>query len=471
MSSIETSPPKAAGPVVVAGFGGAGAAAAVAAAQAGAEVLVFDRAPAERRGGNTRRNLFYMLMKDDQHLTDSFVPDLKARTASPVSHFGEGAETASVWGVDESMLRTWIDDAVPTVDWIREVGVQLSKQESDIVAHGAAAGIMPDGGGDGLLQLMEAKARELGAVFTYETTVVGVRTSDTGEITHVLVESPEGRRLQPCSALILATGGYHGNLELSTRYLGPRAGYLVPLSREGYYNQGEGLRIGLELGAGTAGDLGDYHAVAVDARADGERWLLTGYKYGILVNRAGRRFVDEGSGEDAVKAIPGQKDGVAFAILDRRASQSPFYKNSFNSDAGPLRADSLEKLADLIDVPAAVLWKTVQEYNAACDVTTTDDSAATTGLDIDKSRLATPLTEGPYEAWPVKAGNTFALAGLKVDGDGRVLSVDGRPLPGLYAAGDTVGGYFKEYVTYTSTVKALVLGRRAGTHAAARAAS
>ncbi|MEU6192290.1 FAD-dependent oxidoreductase [Streptomyces sp. NPDC047061] len=441
--------------VVVAGFGAAGAAAAVAAAESGARVLVCDRAPAVDRGGNTRENLFYMSMKSVDEVDPDLMAALRASTAPTET-------TAAEWGVDREFLSVWIEDAAPTLKWLQQLGFEFSYSESDIIDDGFAPGLIPHGGGNVMLDVLEDKAKQLGVQFAYETALVGIRTDEDGTVTQVVLESAGARRSASAQAVILATGGFHGNYELMTQYLGPRARYAVPLTRYAYYNKGEGLRVALGLGAATTGDLGEWHGLTIDARAKGERWVVGGGPLGIMVNTEGRRFVDEALWEPAEKAVRDQPGGTAFYLLDAEGSRHPFYGRRFSSGGAPLRANTIEELAELIDVSPEELARTVAEYNAACDAA---GGGAGASLDIPKTDGAVSLTEAPFEAWPVQAGICFSLGGLRVDAHGRVLSLDGRPIPGLYAAGDVAGGYFGEYVNYTSSLKALVLGRRSGCHA------
>ncbi|WP_176079801.1 FAD-dependent oxidoreductase [Paraburkholderia tropica] len=452
--------------VVVAGFGGAGGAAALSAAEAGARVLVVDRAPAAVRGGNTRENLFYLAMKNTHELNDEFAQGIE-RVAQPwSSECGETTEMARFWSLDQEFVRTWLDESVPTVQWMEKLGFRFSYQESDLVDDGFAPGLVPDGGGNQMLDVFERKARELGVAFSYETALVGLRTDDAGAVKAVVLETAYGRETLECSSVILATGGFHGNYELTTKYLGVSARHALPLTKSAFYNRGEGFRLALELGAATAGDLSEWHGLVIDARADGERWLLSGMELGIMVNRAGERFFDESTGEAAEKAVRDQEDGVAYYIADASARRHPFADRRFKTGLDSIKAATIEELAEKIRVPVDTLRQTIFEYNAACDWSNNEQRGAASGLAVPKAFGAKPLIEMPFEAWPLRSGICFSLGGLKVDKFGRVLTEDNHAIKGLYAAGDTAGGYYKQYVNYTSSLKALVFGRRSGIHAA-----
>jgi tricarballylate dehydrogenase len=90
---------------------------------------------------------------------------------------------------------------------------------------------------------------------------------------------------------------------------------------------------------------------------------------------------------------------------------------------------------------------------------------ATVGLDPPKSNWAVPLDEPPFHAFPIISSNVFTFGGVKIDSCARILNADGRSIDGLYAAGETVGLYYRNYTGATSVLKGLVFGRIAGAHA------
>jgi tricarballylate dehydrogenase len=115
----------------------------------------------------------------------------------------------------------------------------------------------------------------------------------------------------------------------------------------------------------------------------------------------------------------------------------------------------------------------VQTYNTACsghDWRPLElDGVATTGLHPAKSNWACPIDRAPFHAYPIMSANVFTFGGLKVDPDARVLSSDGVPIAGLYAAGEIAGSYYRVYTGATSVMKGMVFGRQAGLHATASA--
>jgi tricarballylate dehydrogenase len=278
--------------------------------------------------------------------------------------------------------------------------------------------------------------------------------------------------------VVLACGGFEGNAEMMTRYVGPRSVYLRPVCKGGYYNRGEGIQMALAAGAAPCGDFGSYHAEPVDPRSGIAEPSVFIFPYGVLVNTEGRRFTDEAPGtvdayyERVTRRIYEQPQGTAWVILDARHQRIPNYRLGIRTDKPPVVGATLFELAGKIGIPPAALEQSVREYNAACP---SDagwrplelDGLATRGLVPSKSNWATPLHEAPFHAYPIISSNVFTFGGLKIDVSARVLDGDGEPMPGLYAAGEIVGLYWGNYTGATSVLKGLVFGRIAGTHAMA----
>src|SRR6185312_7246912 len=115
--------------------------------------------------------------------------------------------------------------------------------------------------------------------------------------------------------VVLGCGGFEGNPEMLTRYMGPRAVYLRPICKGALFNRGEGIRMALDAGAAGAGDFGSFHAEPIDPRSGVSEPSVFIFPYGILVNKEGRRFTDEAPGtvdayyERVTRRIYEQRDG------------------------------------------------------------------------------------------------------------------------------------------------------------------
>jgi tricarballylate dehydrogenase len=123
-------------------------------------------------------------------------------------------------------------------------------------------------------------------------------------------------------------------------------------------------------------------------------------------------------------------------------------------------------------VNAAAALEEIQRYNAAVrqDVPfnpNVKDGRCTTGLAVNKSNWANTIDMPPFEAYAVTCGITFTFGGLRINTDAQVISTDGEPIAGLYAAGELVGGIF--YFNYpggSGLTNGAVFGRIAGASAA-----
>jgi tricarballylate dehydrogenase len=168
-----------------------------------------------------------------------------------------------------------------------------------------------------------------------------------------------------------------------------------------------------------------------------------------------------------ILALPGRR---AWVIGDQRLFQLPRLDDVVQTTEAPVTADTIEQLAVAAGLPPEALRATVDGYNAAVlpgafDPLRPDGKAAPSAVP-PKSNWANPIDQPPYVAWPLECSNVFTFGGLATDLDGRVLSSDDAPIPGLYAAGEVTGLYHGKYTGATSVLRGLVFGRRAGRHAA-----
>ena len=469
--------------VVVAGCGVAGLSAAVAAAEGGCRVALVERATQEERGGQSRYTEAYLRMKSETQVSDDFEthiaenctgyidPVLLAETADSL----ESSSTASrgLAAMAPDVIQTLADEAGPTISWLKQFGVRFDFLPTQFLTKSQPR-LLPVGGGEALVQALAAQAERRNITFLYETTAVKLEQDENNRVTG-LIALRKNERLLLKGRVVLACGGFEGNNEMLTRYLGPRSAYLRPVCRGGYHNRGEGIQMALDAGAAPAGDFGSYHAEPIDPRAAGSEPSIMIFPYGILVNKEGRRFVDEGPGtidafyERQTRRIYEQRDGLAYVILDAKYRKIPNYQLAIRSDRPPIVGESIEMLAEALQLPPQNLRETVEGFNAACRPGNYRplvlDGVATVGLDPPKSNWAIPLDEPPFHAFPIISSNVFTFGGVKIDSFARILDADGRSIDGLYAAGETVGLYYRNYTGATSVLKGLVFGRIAGAHA------
>lgn len=470
--------------VVVAGCGVAGLSAAVSAAQSGARVAVLERAPIEDRGGQSRWTEAYLRMKSLSEVSDDFETHLAENGAGSIdpelveqtAMAGHGSSVSRALSLaDPNLIERFAERAGPTIAWLQGLGARFDFLPTQFLTASQPR-LLPVGGGQALVDVLAAKAEALGVQFLYETTALSLLQEADGRIVGLRASTRGQGQRELKGQVVLACGGFEGNTEMLTRYIGPRAVYLRPVCKGGYYNRGEGIQMALSIGAAVCGEFGSYHAEPVDPRSGVSEPSIFIFPYGILVNRDGERFTNEAPTtvdacyEPVTRRIFEQPGGMAWTILDARHTRIPNYRLGIRTDKPPVSAPTVAELAAKIGVPADRLQATVDSYNAACSGAEWSplklDGVATQGLTPPKSHWACPLDEAPFHAYPIISANVFTFGGLKIDPEARVLDADGEAIPGLYAAGETVGLYYGNYTGATSVLKGLVFGRIAGALAA-----
>jgi tricarballylate dehydrogenase len=472
--------------VVVVGCGIAGLSAAVTARQNGAKVALLERAPIEERGGNTRYTEAFLRMKSLDEVSDDFEahfaanagghldPALIQETSRPHEDWSSIVKALSF--ADPETISAFSSNAGETVRWLTSFGLVFDFYPSPFLTT-CTTRMAPRGGGLALVEALGAAAEKLGVDMFYETTAQDLIVNDEGVVTGLQAYGKGGRRLSfMANAVVLGSGGYEGNAEMLAQYVGPRSLFLRPVARGGYYNKGEGIRMALRIGAAPCGDFASYHAEPVDPRSGLPEAAIFIFPYGILVNQEGQRFVDEAPAtvdatyESITRRIFNQTNGIAYVILDAKLSDVPNTQLAIRTDQPAFEADTIAALAPKLGIAPTALEATVAEYNAACRPGAFKalevDHLATDGLVPPKSNWARALDKGPFKAYPIMSSNVFTFGGLKVNGNAQVLNADGDPIAGLYAAGETVGIYYKTYTGATSVLKGAVFGRLAGRDAA-----
>lgn len=471
--------------LVVVGCGVAGLSTAVSAAESGLKVAVLERAPIQDRGGNTRWTEALMRMKNENEVADDLEDHFMANSGFHLdpSLVGEAilpseersAIARSLSFTDPELISTLSENAPGALAWLKTYGITFSDMPTYLITQSTTR-IMPVGGGWALVEALAKAAENLGVTFFYETTARKLIQDDQGAVIGLEATSQTTRLLRLYGKVMLASGGFEGNPEMLALYMGRKSRYIRPIAKGGYYNKGEGIRMALDVGAAPCGDFSEYHAEPIDPRSGQPEPIVFVFPYGILVDQRGQRFVDEASNtvdaiyENISRMINELPGGVAYCICDTKLDLVPNWQRTVRSDQKPITADTLEELAQKLGIPHEQLLQTVRSFNAATQKgefkPLEKDGLATTGILPAKSNWALPIDQGPFRAWPISAANCFTFGGLRCNPRAQVLDGDGRAIPGLYAAGETMGLYYGTYTGATSVMRGLVFGRIAGKHAA-----
>ena len=460
-------------------------------------MLVVEKAPEHLRGGNSyfTGGLFrfaYHGIEDILPLLPEMSNEEKSGTdvgSYPQSKFYEDVMRVSEGLSDTQLVQTLVSRSLPTMRWLADQGVtwtlaygrQAFRHEGTFRFWGGLV-VEAVGGGKGLsdrqFELFQAK----GGVVMYGTKASRLITDSTGKVVGLEIRSPDGYQEIECGSVVLACGGFEANAEMRTRYLGP--GWELAKVRGTRFNTGDGIRMALDIGAQSFGHWSGCHAVAWDLNAPptGDRNIADlfqkhSYPFGIVVNVSGERFVDEGADfrnytyAKYGREILFQPQRAAFQIFDQTTKH--LLRDEYHiPQVSKAESDTIEGLADELGVDGEGLVRTVREFNAAVQPgqfnPTELDGKRTVGIDPPKSNWAMPIDKPPYLGYAVTCGITFTFGGLKIDQDGRVLDTEDVPIPGLYAAGELVGGlFYHNYPGGAGLMAGSVFGKLAGESAAA----
>ncbi|MEO9242484.1 FAD-dependent tricarballylate dehydrogenase TcuA [Pseudomonas inefficax] len=465
--------------VLVIGGGNAALCAALMAREAGASVLLLEAAPRAWRGGNSQHTRNLRCMHDG--------PQDVLLEAYPEEEFWQDLLKVTGGQTNEKLARLVIRASARCRGWMRRHGVHFQPSLSGAL-HTARTNAFFMGGGKALVNAYFRSAENLGVQIRYDTPVADIELQNGRFVAaHVPAREVQGRQLPAerieARTCVLAAGGFESNRQWLRQAWGqnergewPSDNFLIRGTR---FNDGVLLRRMIEQGADTIGDPTQAHMVAIDARAPlydgGICTRIDCVSLGVVVNRDGQRFYDEG--EDfwpkryaiwgrLVAHQPGQ---VGFSIIDRKALgrfMPPVFPGA--------TADSLEALAGLLGLPVQAFLATVHAYNRACQVGTFDhtrlDDCHTVGLEPVKSHWARPIDTPPYYGYPLRPGVTFTYLGLRTD-ETAAVHFDGRPSPNLFVAGEMMAGNVlgKGYTAGVGMSIGTAFGRIAGTSAAAAA--
>jgi len=483
--------------VIVVGGGNAALCAALSASEAKKKILVLERAPEDESGGNSRftAGLFRVAYDGVDDLKKA-MPDLSAeeiaRTdfgAYTADQFLDDMARVTEYRCDPDLTEILVKRSLPTVEWMRRKGVRFTaawgRQAFNINGRFKFWGgltVEAVGGGPGLVDSLTQIARKTGIEIWYGAKAVSLVADDAG--VHGVVVKHQGKtKTLSSKSVVLAAGGFQANPEMRARYLGP--GWELAKVRGTRFNTGEAIRMALDIGAAPTGNWSGCHAVAWERNAPefgdlavGDQFQKHSYPWGVYLNAEGRRFLDEGADfrnytyakyGRVILAQPGQ---FAWQIFDAKvkAQLRDEYRIRQVTKVTASTLDELVKKLDGVDAETALVE--LSEYNRAVrnDIPfnpNVKDGRRTQGLKFDKTNWANTLDTPPFEAYAVTCGITFTFGGLKINTSAQVISTDGDSIPGLYAAGELVGGIFWfNYPGGTGLTNGSVFGKIAGASAA-----
>jgi len=452
--------------VLVIGGGNAALCAALMASEAGASVLLLESAPRAWRGGNSQHTRNLRCMHD--------APQDVLQDAYPEEEFWQDLLKVTGGNTDEKLARLAIRASSTCRPWMRRHGVHFQPSLAGTL-HLSRTNAFFMGGGRALVNAYYRSAQKLGVQVRYEAPVDALELRDGR-----FVAARIGAERIEAKACVLAAGGFESNLAWMREAWGqnergewPADNFLVRGTR---YNQGVLLKFMMASGADIIGDPSQSHCVAIDARAPlydgGIVTRVDCVSLGVMLNREGRRFYDEG--EDfwpkryaiwgrLVAQQPGQ---IGYCIIDSKPV------GRFMPPVFPgVQAQTLPELARALQLDESTFMRTLTDYNAACRVGTFDhtvlDDCHTEGLAPAKTHWALPIDKPPFYGYALRPGVTFTYLGLKTD-ETAAVHFGGVASDNLFVAGEMMAGNVlgKGYTAGVGMSIGTAFGRIAGTQAA-----
>lgn len=485
--------------VLICGFGTGGVPCALSAAQAGNQVLVIER-DAEDLVQSMREDIGAINSKLQQESFAEF-PEFEISEKDALEDIVRYANGYCNY----DLIKLWIQRSGEAVDWVTETIENTGKaymefeggignQDGEGRDRAYATGHSPHtndqaGEGESYSSIMRAAAVEAGAEVRYATPLVKLEQDENGRVTGAIAQDKNDEhyiRINASKGVVLATGGYSTNTEMM-RALQPEVLDSRILCTNGSTDDGSGIKAAMWLGArkdpiGTS-IVFNRCCVKPDEVAGNNvvgQWFWFGEQPFLKVNLNGERFCNESGPYDyMLHSAWGQPQHTYVDIWDSAAKEKaeqmeevgccrlfPFDNGAQNNipfdvvwdnmnqgliDSGYIQvADTIEELAEKLNIPAENLAATVEKYNGFCDA----------GEDTDYYKEAYRLTKidtPPYYGVRTGAWHLATYDGVLIDTHMRVLDQDNNPIEGLYALGDCSGGFF--CVSYPNLFTGLACGR------------
>lgn len=460
--------------VLVVGSGIAGLAAAVTAVEEGAQRVLIAEAM-DVVGGSSRLSSGIILGGGSRRQAAAGVAD------SPEAFYLDYMNL-NHWEIRGDVARTFTTHSGPTLDWLEDLGVEFYPEPVFGGADSVPRCLAAVGHGQGVIDVLHHVARSRGVDIALGLRVDRLLVED-GAVVGAAVGVDEVR----AEAVVLATGGFGASptrlreLFPSTTSAGDWLWYIgAPGSR------GDGLDLGRQAGASLVGYDRGLRLLHPNFVRSLESYLPA---WLVLVNSEGRRFIDESAPYGILDHAVHQQGDRAFVVFDQMAADpdtatgtpaylhpipgreqhrtpnwNPVMIGDMVSQGRVARAQTIEELAQALELPSTQLAATVELYN----------TGAGWGNDAfgKPARFLRPLTRPPFYGAEVRLATVaHTWTGLEIDGSARVLRSDGRVIPGLYAAGETTGGVMARIYTAdgNSLGTCVTFGRVAGRGAARRA--
>ena len=309
-----------------------------------------------------------------------------------------------------------------------------------------------------IVPLLEQNAKDLGVEFIFNTAADELIVDEKGKVTGVHASDGSTSYTMTADSVVLATGGFNGNLEMASEYRPDLNGFI---STNAQTVTGDGIVMAIAIGAGTV----DMDQIQIHPTVHQETaGLITEGLRGdgaILVNQEGRRFCDEVGTRDAVSAAElAQTGGYAYLIVDQKMVDASNVIAGYITKGYTIGGGDVAELAQAIGCDEATLQNTLDTWNGYV--------ADGADPEFNRTSFAEPLDTAPYYAIKIAPGIHHTMGGVTINTDAQVLDSDGNVIEGLFAAGEVTGGvHGGNRLGGNAVADIIVFGRIAGNGAAA----
>ena len=439
--------------VVVIGAGGAGMSAAIEAAEAGKDVVVLERMPII--GGNTNRATGGMNASETSIQEEKDIEDSNEVYYQDSLDGGHGIN-------DPDLLRTMVEHSAESLDLVNELGAELNDVSFSGGATNSRIHKPLDGSAVGpiIVRVLAERLDALNVPIHLESEAVALIEED-GRVTGVEVVTPEGETFTvTAKAVVIATGGFGANMDMVKEYDETKVGF-------GTTNHPGALGMGITMAQEVGADTFQMEQIQIHPTTDPD----SGYMFteglrgdgAILINKEGKRFIDELETRDVVSAaILAETDGQAYVLVNQVLVDQNKSMRGYIEQGYATSGETLDDLAAALDMDPVVLQDTLDQYNEA--------QASGSDTEFGRQNMTLPLDEGPYYVLLVTPSIHHTMGGLRINTNAEVLDKEGNPIPGLFAAGEVTGGvHGGNRIGGNAVTDIIVFGRIAGQKAAAAA--
>lgn len=436
--------------IVIIGAGGAGMSAAIEAKDAGLNPVILEKMPVA--GGNTIKSSSGMNASGTEVQKANGIEDSNDKFFEESLKGGHGAN-------DKELLRYFVDHSAEAIDWLKKNGIVLDnlsitggssvKRTHRPHDGSAVGGYLVDG------LLRNVKERKIPLFVDANVTEISEKD---GKPNGVTVKTKAGDKKITAKSVIVTTGGFGANKDMIKEHRPDLEGYVSTNSKG---STGDGIKMIEKLG----GQAIDMDQIQVHPTVHQEDGALIGEALrgegGILVNTKGDRFINELDTRDKVSAAINDQDGkFAYLIINKDIREHVKAVDFYEKKGYVKKADSLEDLAKELKLPADELKKTIEKWNKDVEEKKDSDFGRKTGMERS-------LKSGPYFVIKIGPGIHYSMGGVKINSNTEVLHKDtNKPIPGLYAAGELIGGlHGKNRLGGNSVADIIIFGRQAGKQA------